>query len=407
MSIKLQDDRKQVLVLTSTFPRWEGDHEPPFVFELSKRLGQRFKITVLAPHAPGAKQSEIMDGMEVHRFRYFPERWQRLAYDGGILSNLKKNCLNYFVVPFFVLSETISVVLLLRKTKVDVIHAHWLIPQGMVALIARALTYRKPLIVCTSHGGDLFGLPGGVFSWLKKQVLTRTDKLTVVSQAMRDFASSLVGRQDIDVIPMGVDLIQRFTPPQEGGVNRDKLLFVGRLVEKKGVHYLIQAMPEILNHYPRIRLLIAGDGPDRVELQELALAMGVASQIQFLGTVKNTALRELYGQASIFIAPSIVASGGDQEGLGLVFVEALGCECAVIASDLAAIRDVVVDGVTGHICRQKDSVDLAGKVVALLNDSGLRQALGRAGRQHVLGRFDWRIVGDRYIQLIDDLAARP
>lgn len=405
MSNKSQDDRKRLLVLTSTFPRWEGDHEPPFVFELSRRLGERFKIMVLSPHAPGAKLSETMDGIEVHRFRYFLPQWQRLAYDGGILANLKNNRFNYFLIPFFILSELISLVLLLRKTRVDVIHAHWLIPQGLVAIMARTLAHRKPVIICTSHGGDLFGLSGNLFSWVKKQVIRRTDKLTVVSQAMRDYASSLTGRQDIEVIPMGVDLIQKFTPLPEAEMNPDELLFVGRLVEKKGVRYIILAMPEILKRHPQTQLVISGDGPDRTELQKLALATGVESHIQFLGTVNNAALQELYRRASIFVGPSIVARGGDQEGLGLVFVEALGCECAVIASDLPAIRDVVTDGVTGLICKQKDSADIAHKVIILLNDPALRQTLGRAGRQYVVERFDWKIVSDRYIRLIDDLSA--
>ncbi|WP_144408270.1 glycosyltransferase, partial [Sulfuricella sp. T08] len=164
--------RKRILVLTSTFPRWQGDNEPPFVFELSRRLDEQFDVVVLAPHASGAKQFEKMDNLEVHRFRYCFTSWQSLAYHGGIMANLKQKRLRYFLVPFFLLSELVSLITLIRKQQFDVIHAHWLIPNGLVAVMARALvTGNKPTIVCTAHGTDLFGLGGGVFRWLQKHVI--------------------------------------------------------------------------------------------------------------------------------------------------------------------------------------------------------------------------------------------
>ncbi len=400
MGNSVLDGRKQVLVLTSTFPRWEGDNEPPFVFELSKRLGEQFKVMALCPHAPNAKLFETIAGIETHRFRYFLPQWQKLAYEGGILANLKKNRLNYLLVPFFLISELFNLVLILRKTRIDVIHAHWLIPQGLIALMACTLAPQKPTIVCTSHGGDLFGLSGGLMTWLKKQVIRRVTKLTVVSQTMRAYACSLFNRNDIEVIPMGVDLLQTFIPLPDARRSPFELLYVGRLVEKKGVRYIILAMPEILKRHPQAQLLVAGDGPDKADLQKLALATGVASHVQFLGTVNNAALPEFYQRATLFVAPSIVAHGGDQEGLGLVFVEALGCECPVVTTDLPAIKDVVSDGNTGLICKQKDSADLAQKILHLLAHPEQAQTLGRAGRQYVLEHFDWQIVSQRYHALI-------
>ena len=199
---------------------------------------------------------------------------------------------------------------------------------------------------------------------------------------------------------MGVDLIQTFTLSSDNFRNPDELLFVGRLVEKKGVRYIILAMPEILKGHPKTQLLIAGDGPEKAELQKLAQTIGVSHHVQFLGVINNTELPQLYRRAALFIAPSIVAQGGDQEGLGLVFVEALGCACPVVASDLPAIKDVVSDGVTGLVCKQKDSADLAKKILLLLDHPEQAQALGQAGRQYVLARFDWQIVARRYRDLI-------
>ncbi|HSY28093.1 MAG TPA: glycosyltransferase, partial [Burkholderiaceae bacterium] len=247
--------RPQVLVLTSTFPRWEGDREPPFVFELSKRLTKDFDVCVLAPHAPGAQHEEVLAGIKVVRFRYFFTNGQTLAYNGGILANLKRQRWNYFLIPFFILSEFLCLWRLLRTAQIDVIHAHWLIPQGLVAIAARAFSRRSPLIVCTSHGGDLFGLSGKFLTKIKRIIINRIDKFTVVSQAMRDYAYRMTTRRDVEVIPMGVDLVKQFTPGDSHDMrDQHTILFVGRLVEKKGVRYLILAMQEILKVHPLTRL---------------------------------------------------------------------------------------------------------------------------------------------------------
>lgn len=391
--------RKRVLVITSTFPRWQGDNEPPFVFELCRRLGDRFDVMVLAPHAPGAKFRESIGNLEVYRFRYFFTPWQSLAYHGGIMANLRQKRLRYLLIPFFLLSELVALVLLLRKHRVDVIHAHWLIPQGVVAVAAQTLiTGKKPAIICTSHGTDLVGLTGTAFRWLQKQVMAKVDKLTVVSQALRTHATGLAKRDDVEVIPMGVDLTGTFIPPAAAGRSNHELLFVGRLVAQKGVRYLIQALPEILKKHPQAVLSIVGDGPERANLQGLAAASKVGEHVRFLGAVENSALKELYGGAAMFVSSSL------SEGFGLTCVEALGCACPVVATDLPAIRDIVIDGVTGLICKQKDSGDLAAKICFLLEHPELRATMGSAGRQYVQSRFDWATVSRRYAALIEEVA---
>src|SRR6266550_2379820 len=93
----MKSGKKNVLVLASTFPRWDNDTTPPFVFELEKRLAKDFNIFVLAPHFVGARKHERMEGLTVHRFQYFwPSKMQKLCYEGGILPNIKKNKLLIF-----------------------------------------------------------------------------------------------------------------------------------------------------------------------------------------------------------------------------------------------------------------------------------------------------------------------
>ena len=206
-------------MLTSTFPRWEDDVEPPFVYELCRRLSETFSVHVLAPHAAGSAAEEQVDGIRVTRYRYFISHWESLAYHGGILANLKQNPLRYLLIPFFLLGQLVAVVRSLHNCRYDCIHAHWLIPQGLITIFARLFIKSVPPVVVTSHGGDLFGLKGSVFKRLKRYVAQRSAAVTVVSHSMAKMLRQLnLAESRIQVIPMGVDLHNRFVP----GANRQQ-----------------------------------------------------------------------------------------------------------------------------------------------------------------------------------------
>lgn len=399
MSIK-----KRVLVLTSTFPRWQGDNEPPFVFELCQRLGEQFDVVVLAPHAEGAKRFDRMGNIEILRFGYFFPRWEKLAYQGGILANLKRNRWLYLLLPCFFFAQLAALWRILRHQRIDLIHAHWLIPQGLTVAVAGVFTKTMPPMICTSHGGDLLGLNGLLLNSIKRRVIRCSSMLTVVSHAMEERALSLGAKAEkLQTVSMGVETRSLFTPDTATPRADNEILFVGRLVEKKGCTYLLDAMPEILRRRPDARLGILGSGPEEEFLKRQADRLGVAHAVTFHGAVNNAEIPNLYRRATVFVAPSIVTAQGDQEGLGLVLVEALGCGCAVVASDLPAIRDVVSDGVTGLLCKQRDSLDIATKVCDLLERPELRLSLGRAGREHVQERFGWATISSRYASLMEGL----
>jgi glycosyltransferase involved in cell wall biosynthesis len=390
----------RILVLTSTFPRWRGDTEPPFVLELCRRLAEHFKVHILAPHTGGADSEATFDGMRVTRYRYFLPRWESLAYKGGILANLKKNRYRYALIPFFLLFQTLAVRKLLRRFHFDLIHAHWIIPQGACAVLANRIHLSRLPILCTSHGGDLYGLSSRAMMWLRCRILEKIDAITTVSRAMRDDLDSLgVGLGKVHVLPMGVNLQERFVPSRKRSETKS-LLFVGRVVEKKGLRFLIEAMPKIIEKHPTTVLRVAGDGQELSDIKSLAKNIGVADHIHFLGAVPNRTLPELYQTSDVMVFPSVVADGGDKEGFGLVLVEALGCECAVVATDLPATRDIIHDGVSALIVRQRDARQIADKVIHLLSDPALRANLGKKGRQYVVKRFDWAAITTRYANLI-------
>ena len=394
---------RSVLVLTSTYPRWQGDTEPAFVHFLCRQLASRYRVIVLAPHYPGSLREETVDGIRVYRFRYFFPFAENLAYNGGIIENLKGSILKWLLVPFFLVSQSFHMILLARKYKVSLIHAHWVIPQGLLAVLFRQLRLvsKHIKILCTSHGGDLFSLQGGLLEALKRYTFRHCDHATVVSTAMRDRLISMdCSTGNITVQSMGVDLTTQFTPDENAIKLRD-IVYVGRLVEKKGVSTLIGSISLLKKDFPKLTVTLIGDGPERSPLEQQCRQLGVDQQIEFLGSIPNDRIPAFYQSAKIAVVPSIVAADGDQEGLGLVAVEAMGCGCATIVSDLPALRDVVIDGETGLAFKAGNEADLAEKISALIRNHELSARLGRAGRQSVIDKFDWHTVGARYLGIID------
>ena len=399
--------RPRLLVLASTFPRWDGDTEPRFVESLSYELAESFEVIVLAPHCRGASRQETFRrgdrSLDVRRFRYFFTALETLAYDGGMLSRVRQNPFRLLLLPLFLLSQAFATLRLIKSHKIDAIHAHWIVPQGFTVAVLGLLSRRLPPVLVTSHGGDLYALRGRVLEWLKRWVFKRADAVTVVSEAMRDYCEEKrIGPDRIFVQSMGVDLDAKFTPGDDG-VERNGLVFVGRLVEKKGVSYLIEAVSMLADRFPDLTLTIVGDGPLYESLTMLAKERGVEDRVRFVGSVLNEQVPEYLRAAKISVMPSVVASSGDQEGLGLVAVEALGCGCAVVAFDLPAVRDTIINGQTGLMAEPENAEDLAEKIAILLDDEVLRQRLAEAGRRHALQKFTWPAVGESYSGIIEGL----
>ncbi len=350
-----------------------------------------------------------MEGVLVYRFRYFFPFGETLAYNGGIVTNLKNSMLKWLLVPFFLISQFFHMIVLARKYDISLIHAHWVIPQGFLAVLCRRLRLLSKHIgiLCTSHGGDLFSLQGGLLQYLKRFTFRHCDHATVVSSAMRDRLVSMgCSTRNVSIQSMGVDLTNRFIPDNSAVKTRD-IVYVGRLVEKKGVSTLIQSIKLLEEDYPELSVTIVGEGPDRSALERQCQQLGVDQQVEFLGALPNDRVPEIYQSAKIAVVPSIVAADGDQEGLGLVAVEALGCGCATVVSDLPALSDVVTHGDNGLVFSAGDAVELQESISAVLSSESLYKHLIHTSRQSVIDKFDWQTVGARYLEIMGQCIHPP
>jgi glycosyltransferase involved in cell wall biosynthesis len=298
-------------------------------------------------------------------------------------------------------SQLYSAWRLVRKHKICLVHAHWVIPQGVVARLLKAIC-PDVIIVVTSHGGDVYGLNGRFLEYLKSNVYNASKVVTVVSMAMADYLRAVLKDSDIRIAPMGVDLRERFVQKQSLDGRRG-IIFVGRLVEKKGVGILLDAFSRVLGDYPQVKLTIIGEGPARTALRQKLAALHIEESVHFLGAVPNSEIPELLNQHAIAVVPSVVAANGDQEGLGLVAIEAMGCACAVIASDLPALRDVVDHNINGLLFEVGNANALATCIRQLVEDEDLRCRLAESGRESVLHKFDWNEATERYRKIFSTL----
>lgn len=397
--------KPRVLVLTSTFPRWTGDSEPRFVLDLCRHLVDYADILVLAPHAHGAAREEVLEGVHVRRFRFLAPRLQSIPYGGGIVARIRENPWRVLQLPLYFAALCLALRRSIRTWSPDAIHAHWIVPQAFAATLMAPATIP---ILCTSHGGDLHALRRRLFLWVKSWTLRRCSHVTVVGRSMLPEAQELAAPRPVQVIPMGTELAATFVPPA-GHDERDgdHLIFAGRLVQKKGLEYLLEALAALQTTHPGLRLTVVGDGPLRSELQERAIRLGLPSRVTFVGAVGHSALAALYRTATLAVFPFVVAPDGDREGFGLVVTEAMGCECPVVASDLPAIRENVEPGVTGILTPPGDVSALARAIDAALGDPDLRADLARAALERARARFDWGSIAARYQQVFDEMVCRP
>ncbi|MEO0349528.1 MAG: glycosyltransferase [Cyanobacteria bacterium P01_A01_bin.15] len=293
------------------------------------------------------------------------------------------------------------------------VHAHFGSDGGLVLPLCHRLNL--PLMV-TFHGYDAtWNTPpwlsirtqGDFFrAWLlrkRDRALAASDRIVAVSRFIRHQLLLRGGEADKIVVHyVGIDR-HCFTPRMDQE-RAPAVLFVGRLVEKKGVEYLVRAMAVVQRQRPEVSLVVIGDGPLRSHLQSLADQLAVRTQ--FLGQQPPEQVRRWMNQVQVFCGPSIVARSGDAEGFGMVFAEAQAMGLPVVSFATGGIPEAVIHGETGLLSPEKDTAQLSRDLLRLLQDSDLRQRFARAGQAHVAQNFDLQKNTPLLEALYDDVVAK-
>ena len=384
----------RLLVLTSTFPAFEGDGTPGFVHDLAKYEARHFETLVLTPRVPHAPAVESHgERLRIERFPYFPRRWESLA-SGAIIENVRASRTNLVQVPAFFGAEALAVRRAVKSFRPDVVHAHWIVPQGIVAIgAARGI----PLVVSTL-GGDIYALRGRFWDPVHKAVLRRAASVTTMNREMRARLLALGARpEQTHVLTPGTD-VETIRAGGEGVETvPGRILVAGRLVEKKGIQVLLEAVRRL--QAPSWSLDVVGDGPWRARLEAAAEGLPV----RFLGQIGRRDLGRALHEAEVFVVPSVPTASGDQDGVPIVLLDALAAGRAIVGSRLAGIDEAIEDGRSGLLVPPGDADELARAIDRVLADEGLRSALGEAASVRA---EDWSVdaLGARFVDLIRSAA---
>jgi glycosyltransferase involved in cell wall biosynthesis len=359
------------------------------------RLG--IEVVALVPHEHPLPRQERFDDLHIYRFPYFvPHSKQRLCYGAGIVANLRQTKLARLQLPLYSLAQLIALVRLVRRLRIDVVNSHWLVTQGLNAAIVRR--WLQTPHVCTIHAAGLFALRrirGG--NRIARFIVRNTDYLFTVSSFIKRQLDDFIAQDtSAEVLPMGIQLDRFAVPSPTASSSGTTLLCVGRLVEKKGIQYLLEALRFVLHARPDTTLMLVGDGPLRQQLHEQARRLGIERQVQFLGWKSHEAMPALYAQADLVVVPSIVDASGETEGMPVVVLEAMAAGKLVVASNVSGIPDVIEDGVNGFLIEPKSAPALAACIVDALQHLDKEDIQRRA--QVTATRYDWQAIATRYAE---------
>lgn len=372
----------KVLFLTHSFIRKKGDSAGAFLFDLAQGfIKQGIEVTVVAPHENKLPTFECIDDLYIYRFRYAPYRYERLAYKGIMHKLARGNLSNRILIILFLISFLFKAYEIIIKRKIDIIHAHWWIPSGMVAFSLSALT-NKPYIV-TTHGTDITLLNNNsLLRILAKLTFKKSSYITSVASPHKSILSNQIGIDEskVDVLPMPVDPLL-FYPQETKKPEGNIILSIGRLVKAKGFEYLIDAVNLLKFKGKRFHLMIIGDGPDKQLLQNKIKEHGLNNNIEIIPSMPRYKLNKFYNLCDIFVLPSL------SEGVSVAVLEALACKNAVITTPVGGMCDIVIDNQTGLIVPQKNTSALANAIEKLLNDRKLALRLAENGYRLVKENF--------------------
>lgn len=357
-------------------------------FLLALARGQQalgHEVRVLAPHGPGLAERERVGGVEVARYRYGQDVQEGLAYAGTMHEQALHSWGARWRLVQFIRSGRRALRSESAAFAPDVIHVHWWVPGGFAVWPGNA--GGRP-VVLTSHGTDLFLLDRFPFARaVAGPIFRAAAQVTVISSPLVARVERLGVRRDrITVLPMPVSA-ERFAPPIHEVRDPARLLFVGRLVERKGAEYAVRAVAELRRRGRAVRLTIIGDGPERTRLVALVEELGVRDAVDLAGALPHDAVAAHYRSAALLLMPAVTDWKGEQEGFGMVLVEAMASDLPIVATRSGGIPDVVTDGETGLLVPERDPAALADAASRLLDSPGLAAGMAAAARGELERRF--------------------
>jgi glycosyltransferase involved in cell wall biosynthesis len=361
-----------------------------FIERLAVALVARgHRITMVVPADAGSAGRERRHGVDILRVRYGPARAENLAYR-GTMQQAAGSLLGKVALASLINAEARAVARVSRIGGAQVVHAHWWVPAGLAAWLARFTGGSRFLV--TLHGSDVALLERSRLArTLARRVLRKAAVVTAVSSFLAERVESAVGFDSRRVVlqPMPVQL-EHFARTSSGGGG---VVTVGRLVDQKRTDIVLDAVARLRERGKVVRLTVVGDGPKRNALETRAVELGIASHTRFCGAVPPERLTDVIGDADVLAFP---ARG---EGLGLAAAEALMLGVPVVAcQDGGGVTDIVPPSGAGRLVAPGDAAQMARAIDELMSDASPRALAAETGRL-LRRRLDPDYVAETYEEL--------
>lgn len=400
----------RILVIASTLPWSSSDPIPAFVKDQVAALhayDPDLTFRVLAPHdyASHTRRFQQHESYDEYRFHYiWPFRLERLAGRGGIMPALKRNPLNYLLIPFLFIGEFTAMLRHTHAFKPDLLYAHWFTPQAVIAYVVGTLT-RTPFVF-TSHALDVAVWRKVPFigSYVVHKTVRNAHRFSAVSEQTMQKVKDFFSREEWDmvrskakIIPMGITVPEMIYTDRPSAKT---VVFVGRLVEKKGVEYLLKAFTAIIQKHSDARLVIAGDGPLMNQLVDLASVLKIADATDFVGYVSGEKKTNLLCNASVYVVPSIIADDGDAEGLPVSLLEGLAYSNICVATNESGASEIITNSTSGFLVPQKDVDALESAILTALEMTPTSEQTIRSNAHAVATNYSWERIAEQHVEFL-------
>lgn len=392
-------------VLTHNYPRFPGDFSGTFVAQLCDELvRQGEEVHVIAPYDP-AYTPEVLAQTQprIHLYRYAPtDAAHQLGYMRTMEADIRMRRSAYLLSPFLFLAGIQAALRVARAQALDILHAHWVLPNGFMAAVA-ARRLGLPLVVSIPGSDALVAAQNPLFRRMARFAFAQAGLITANSKELRDVAVGRLGADPtrFDLIIYGVDP-DKFRPDPTGtdalrarlGIPPDAFvaLAVGRMVYKKGFDVLLRALARLPEDTPPIHAVFIGDGDLWEDWQALARDLSL-SRVHWVGRVPNHEMGVWYNMADALVMPSVTQP---EDGLNVCVLDAMACGKPIVASDCAGNDLVVEDGMNGFIFPEGDADALARALLRLAGDRDLARRMGAVSRDFIETRYGWPHLARRY-----------
>lgn len=338
----------------------------------------------------------IVGGVENQNYELYT--WLSRKTEVKLIANKKR-----WLIPFFLLYVSIYATLTARRYDVILLGSCLL---GNVGWFVKKFT-KKPVVV-VAHGLDLTWKNKFYQKlWVQKFIKSLDKLIAVGNETVKVAREKGISEDKVVFIPNGIDtekFLGNYSRQDlekvigEEMENKKTILTSGRLAKRKGVAWFIQnVLPKLPDN---IIYIIAGDGPDKENIQNSIRETKLESRVKLLGYVSDENRNILFNTCDLFIQPNIKVPG-DMEGFGLSVIEAASCKIPVIASNLEGLKDAIKDGQNGFLVKSEDSSAWASKIIELISDDNFRKEFGSKARQYVIDNYQWKKIAEKYLEEIE------